>query len=76
MKCKLMAAVDLNLVNMVRYTSCLIERGIVSKIIDITVKVKVVSIRQVGDTGKHGLTLINRLSTLFNHKYDCNNLEI
>ena len=38
---------------------------------------KVVSVKQVDDTGKHGLTLINRLSTLFNQKCDNrNNLEI
>ena len=34
------------------------------------------SIKQVGDTGKHGLTLINSLSTLFNHKRACNNWEM
>ena len=34
------------------------------------------SIKQVGDTGKHGLTLINSLSTLFNHQRDCNNREM
>ena len=40
-------------------------------------KMKVVSVKQVDDTGKHGLTLINRLSTLFNQKCDNrNNLEI
>ena len=54
----------------------MIERGIDREIIDIVVEVKVVSIEQAGDiAGKHGLTRINRLSTLFNHKHDCNNLE-